>query len=245
METAEYFESKGKYSHAVVLYEKMVPYVTGTDLASEIAYRSANANFKLEKYTLAGHQFKNFHTGFSSDKRAEDALYMSALCFYKGSGEYNLDQTNTKSAIREMQNFINTYPNSEKLAECNLMIQELQEKLEKKAFENAKTFYKTMKYKAAVVSFDNVMSDFPDSKLKEQAYYYSFLSKYELAKNSILDLQEERIKDAQTAIRLFEEEFPKSEYITKANQLKEKLDGLMVLHKEEIANRNKKKVTIK
>jgi len=226
MEAADYYNSVKKYSYAISLYERMVPFVAGTDLAPEVAFKSAETNYAFKNYTLAGHQYKNFNNGFRNDPRSENALYKSAICYHKSSSEYNLDQTNTLRAITEMQNFIDTYPNSEKLAECNLMINELQQKLELKAFENAKTFYKTAKYKAAVTAFGDMMSDFPDSKLKEDVYYYNLLSKYELAKKSIFTLKKERIIETSTASKLLLKEFPESKYKSETLSIQNKLVDL-------------------
>lgn len=226
LKTADKFVEKKKYQHAVSLYERLVPFVSGTDLAADVAYKTAEANFKLKNYTLAGHQFKNFHSGFIKDSRSQDALYKAAVCYYNGSTDYNLDQTNTQNAITEMQNFINTYPDSERVKECNLMIKELHQKLELKAFENAKTLFRTMKYKSAVVAFGNVMNDFPDSSLREDVYYYNMVSKYELAKNSIFNLKKERIQETETSIKLLLKEFPETKYLSEINLLKNKITGL-------------------
>jgi TolA-binding protein len=47
--------------------------------------------------------------------------------------DYNLDQSNTTSAINELQEFLNNYPNSEKAKNINDLIDELNYKLEFKA----------------------------------------------------------------------------------------------------------------
>ena len=70
--------------------------------------------------------------------------------------DYNLDQSNTTSAINELQkNFLNNYPNSEKSKNINDLIDELNYKLElkKKAYENARQYLKMADYKAATIAF--------------------------------------------------------------------------------------------
>ena len=109
----EKFEKK-KWKDAIALYERLSNLVAGTDDAANVVYNSAYANYYDKNYKLAGHQFKNFAVTFPQDKRAEDASYMSALCYYQGSMDYNLDQSSTELAINELQNFLNSYPNSEK-----------------------------------------------------------------------------------------------------------------------------------
>ena len=62
-------------------------------------------------------------------------------------------QDETKEAIEKLQNFINFYPNSEKLAEANDLIQELNTKLEFKAFEIAKQYNTIRDYTSACLLY--------------------------------------------------------------------------------------------
>ena len=51
-------------------------------------------------------------------------------------------------------------------------------------------------YKAAAISFDNFINDFPATKLKSKAYNYILKSKLELAIYSKYDLKKERLESA-------------------------------------------------
>lgn len=219
----EKFEKK-KWSDALALYERLSNLVAGTDDAPNVVYNSAYANYYDKNYKLAGHQFKNFAVTFPQDKRAEDASYMSALCFYEGSMDYNLDQTNTDLAINELQTFLNNYPNSDKSKNINELIDELTYKLEFKAYENAKQYYKIADYKAANVAFDNVLNDFPSTKLRPKIYDYILRSRYELATNSVYDLKKDRIENALSFTKQVEREMPNSENAKTALDLRTKLN---------------------
>ena len=218
----EKFEKK-KWTDALALYERLSNLVAGTDDAPNVVYNSAYANYYDKNYKLAGHQFKNFSVTFPADKRAEDASYMSALCFYEGSMDYNLDQTNTELAINELQNFLNAYPNSEKSKNINELIDELTYKLEFKAYENAKQYYQIADYKAANVAFENVLDDFPSTKLRAKIYEYILKSRYELALNSVYDLKKDRIENALAFTKQIEREMPNTENAKMATDLKTKL----------------------
>ena len=229
------FEKK-KWKDAIALYERLSNLVAGTDDAPNVVYNSAYANYYDKNYKLAGHQFKNFAVTFPQDKRAEDASYMSALCFYEGSMDYNLDQTNTDLAINELQNFLNAYPNSEKSKNINELIDELTYKLEFKAYENAKQYYKIADYKAANVAFDNVLNDFPSTKLRSKIYDYILKSRYELALNSVYDLKKDRIENALSFAKQAEREMPNTDIAKTASDLKTKLlkakEDFLVLEKK-------------
>lgn len=213
----KYYEQK-KYAKAITLYDRMKPYVNGTDTGVEVLHKLCWSHYYDKNYRTAGYLFNQFHDVYPKDPRAKEMLYMSAVCYYKISPEYNLDQESTKKAIEELQKFIDRYPDSEKVAESNLLIAQLQKKLEKKAFENAMTLFKTMQYKASSFAFMQVLDEFPDTDLKEDILYYNFKSKYLLAKNSLFKLKTDRYKEAQTAVKIFLQNFPNSSKVKEANE---------------------------
>ncbi|CAA7195734.1 outer membrane protein assembly factor BamD [Chryseobacterium potabilaquae] len=216
--------AKKKWKNALALYDRLANLVAGTDDFPNVGFNTAYANYYDKSYKLAGHQFKNFAVNFSKDPRAEEAAYMSALCYYEGSMDYNLDQTSTTLAINEMQDFLNNYPNSERAKNISQLIDELSYKLEFKAYENARQYFKMAEYKAANVALENVLEDFPSTKLRPKIYDYIMKSRYELATKSIYDLKDERIENALSFTRQVEKELPDTEYSKTALDLREKLE---------------------
>lgn len=228
MKVANEKYEKKKWTDALALYERLTNLVAGTDDAPEVVYKSAYANYYDKNYKLAAHQFKNFSVTFTTDPRKEEAAYMSALCYYEGSMDYNLDQSNTTSAINELQEFLNNYPNSEKAKNINDLIDELNYKLEFKAYENARQYFKMADYKAATIAFENVLNDFPATKLKSKIYTYILKSKSELAINSIYDLKKERLESAIAFTRQVEREYPNSDLSKEALDIRGKLEKEVV-----------------
>ena len=224
MKVANEKYEKKKWTDALALYERLTNLVAGTDAAPEVVYKSAYANYYDKNYKLAAHQFKNFSVTFTNDPRREETAYMSALCYYEGSMDYNLDQSNTTSAINELQDFLNNYPNSERAKNINELIDELNYKLEFKAYENARQYYKMADYKAASIAFENALNDCPATNLKSKIYNYILKSKAELAINSVYDLKKERIENAIAFAKQTEREFPNSENSKDAVEIKEELE---------------------
>lgn len=216
--------AKKKWKNALALYDRLPNLVAGTDDAPNVVFNSAYANYYDKNYKLAGHQFKNFAISFPQDNRKEEASYMSALCYYEGSMDYNLDQSSTELAINELQDFLNNYPNSERSKNITQLIDELSYKLEFKAYENAKQYFKMGDYKAANVALENVLEDFPSTKLRPKIYDYIMKSRYELATKSVYDLKDERIESALAFTRQVEKELPNTEYAKTALDLRQKLE---------------------
>lgn len=218
----EKFANK-KWKDALALYERLGNLVAGTDDAPNVIFNTAFANYYDANYKLAGHQFKNFSVTFPQDQRAEEAAYMSALCYYEGSMDYNLDQSSTELAINELQNFLNAYPNSARAKNIDALVDELSYKLEFKAYENARQYYKMQNYKAAIVSFENMLDDFPATKLKPKVYEFLMESRYELALGSRFDLKEDRLVNAIAFSKQVESTYPDTKQAKDAADMREKL----------------------
>jgi outer membrane protein assembly factor BamD len=85
------------------------------------------------------------------------------------------------------------------MTEANEMTVVLRNKLEQKAFENAKQFNTISDYKASLVALENFITDFPGTPYKEDALYYKLDSAYLLAINSVPSKMEERLTNAKIA----------------------------------------------
>ena len=145
---------------------------------------------------------------------------MAAYCYYLDSPIFSLDQTNTQSAIEALQLFINLYPKSERVAEASKLIQNLRDKLEEKAYANAKLYLTIGDFQAAVIAFGNALRDYPDTKYAEEMEFLTIKAQYMYAKNSFEIRQTERYNAALGYYNSFVEHYPASKYMKDADQLK-------------------------
>jgi outer membrane protein assembly factor BamD len=189
----------GKYTDAIRIIEQIAPAYRGKPQAEKLFYMFSMSYYNTKQYYLAAYQFESFTSGYPRSEKIEEAAYLGAKCFSKLSPIYSLDQVDTFKAIEKLQGFIDAYPNSTYLPEANKSLRELNDKIEKKVFENAKQYNTIMEYKAAMVAFDNFISDYPGTPYKEDALFYKFDSAYQLAINSIPDKMEERLNIAKAA----------------------------------------------
>ncbi len=217
----EYYE-EGEYGRTITLLSDVMPVYRGTAEAQRINYYFAMAHYKNGEYTLASHYFKSYVDAFPNSENAEEFLFLSAYCQYLESPRYSLDQTNTRQAIREFQNFINRYPQSERVADANELIDRLRLKLEKKHFEIGQLYYNISDYQAAATTFETYINDFPDSEYREKAMFLTVKAYYEFAYNSIPQRQEERYGKVIDAYNEFVRRFPDSDMIEEASEMHEK-----------------------
>ena len=192
---AEEYYNIGEYRRANRLLEQLVPAYRGKPQAERLVYFFADSYFQTKNYYLASYQFESFIKSFPKSQKLEEASFFAAKSHYMMSPVYSLDQEETNTAIEKLQIFMNNYPKSKFVDECNQLISELQNKIEKKEFEVAKQYYTIYDYRAAIKSLDNFVGEFVGSKYREEALYYKFLASYEIAMNSVETKKYQRLLD--------------------------------------------------
>jgi outer membrane protein assembly factor BamD len=223
-QAANDYYKKGDYYKAGTLFEEIIPLLKGDSLAENSQFYNAYAQFQQKQYSMSAYLFKSFYSTYANSPLAEEAFYMYANSMFRDSPNFNLDQTNTLTAIESLQTFINTYPESKYAEACSQNLKDLRHRLEEKAYEKAKLYYKTSgvtiaNFKAAVVAIDNFERDFPDSEYIEELSFLKVQAQFELAEVSYETKQRERYTDAMRFYEEFIDKFPKSKYIKQAEKV--------------------------
>lgn len=207
---ADKMYEKKKYQMAQTLYEEMIPVFKGTDKFEPLYYKYAYCSYYLKDYTQAGFHFKNYLDALPSSPRAEEVDYMKAYSHYKLSPKVPLDQTNTMKAIADMQTFINTYPQSDKVTEASVVIDNLRRKLEQKDYNAAELYYNLGHYKASGVAFKSLMRAYPDSDKSDSYKYMAIKAYFQYARNSVPYRQKERYETVVNEYMEFNDRYPSS-----------------------------------
>ncbi|MBC7864301.1 MAG: outer membrane protein assembly factor BamD [Bacteroidia bacterium] len=207
----EYFDKKDYY-HAQMLFDELIPLYKGQPEEEEIYFYFCYCNYNQGDFSLAGYHFRNFVRTFPQSVHAESCSFMSALCYYHNSPQYTLDQTDTKNAILELQEFVNNYPTSTKLDTANILVSRLRLKLETKYYEITKQYFHINDYKAAITSCNIYVKDYPDAKFVEEINYINIKANYLLAANSIVSKKLVRLNAAIETYRKFVDLYPASKW---------------------------------
>jgi len=208
-----------KYAKAIRLFEQIAPSYKGKPQAEKLFYMFSHSYYNTKQYYLAAYQFESFASSYPKSEKREEAAFLGAKCFSKLSPVYSLDQTDTNKALDKLQNFIDLYPESQYLQEANSIVNDLKNKLEKKSYEVAKQYNSISDYKASISAFDNFLSDFPGTPLKEDALFYKFDASYSLAINSVPQKKEERLNNAKASYMSLVKFKAESKYKLKADQM--------------------------
>ncbi len=211
------------------LFEQIAPRYVGKPQGERVMFFYANTYFQIKDYNFAGYQFERFIKSYPKSDKAQEASFLGAKSYFMLSPKYSIDQTDTDKALQKLQNFINTYPDSEFLPEANEMAQTLTVKKQRKAFEIGKQFNKISKFDysfltPAIASMDNFISDNPGSIFREEALFIKFEASTNLGLNSFDNKKAERFEEAKLVYKDLFKYFPETKFAKEANGLLEKIE---------------------
>lgn len=202
----------GQELRSVALYEQVYQRIPKSGEGEVSYFRIGKAYFINADYVMAEYYMGQFAQRFPSSVKAEEAMFLSAMCSVEKSPEYSLDQTETEIAINNLQQFIDRYPDTQLLDTCNIIIDKMRAKLTYKDYTVVKLYSKTENYHAAVSSAITFMDDYPKSEYLEEVAYILVKNSYLLSKNSIDSKKMQRIEDTFERYRTFVVQFPESKY---------------------------------
>ncbi len=244
----EYFK-KGNWYRAATLFEELIPVLKGSTESEMAQFYYAYTQYHQQQYLLGSSLFKKFYETFARSDYAQEAMYMYALSLYKDTPDFNLDQSNTVGAMAALQDFVNAYPQSPFSDDCGKMITSLRQKLERKAYEKAKLYYRASGFniaslKSSVISINNFQREFPDSEYNEELAYLKVDAQYNLAKNSLETKQKERYLEAVTFFGELKDKYSTGKYFRAAEKMylfsQKEVDRMTALDKEREVQKQQK-----
>lgn len=187
----EYFNNK-KYSRAATLFESLAALTDGTDRDDTVRFYWGLSNYNFKDYYTAETNFQQFAESYPRSPFASQARYLRLDCLYRSTLRYELDQQPTYKAMSAISEYMLEYPDNENMQVCKDMLEELGERLARKAYEAAKLYYKMEDYLASHVAFRNVLKDDAENMYREDILYYIAMSSYKYAYLSVPSKQKER-----------------------------------------------------
>ncbi len=227
-ELANSLYDDGQEVRSIALYEQVYQRMPKTGEGELSYFRIGKAYYIGGDFYMAGYFLGQFAQRFSGSPKAEEALFLSAMCSVQNSPEYSLDQNDTELAINDLQQFVNRFPNSILIDSCNHTIDRLRYKLEQKAYGSVKLYAKTENFRAAVSSAETFLNEYPISKFREEVSYILVQNSFLYAKNSVDNKKMDRINETNERYDNFVAEFPESKYtpmLAKYNDLTNKMKG--------------------
>ena len=231
-EAAKSYFGKGQYTKAATLLEEVVTILKGTAYAQESLYMLGMTYFNQGDYVTASHYFSTFYNTYPRGVYTEQARFYAGRALFLDTPEPRLDQTSTYKAIQELQMFMEYFPASSRAQEAQQMIFDLQDKLVMKDYLSAKLYYDLGSYTgnstytttgnnylSCIVTAQNALKDYPYTKMREELSLLVLRAKYDMAKASVLEKMEERMRDAIDEYYSFKNEFPESKYMKEVENI--------------------------
>ena len=224
-EAAKAYFAKGQLTKAATILEGLVNILKGRENGEEALYMLGMTYYNQGDYVTASHYFNTYYTTYPRGKYTELARFNSGRALYLDTPEPRLDQSSTYKAIQELQMYMEYFPGTERQNMAQSMIFELQDKLVEKEYLSAKLYYDLgsytgneargssgNNYKAAIVTAQNILKDYPYTKLREELSILILRAKFDMAKASVLEKKEARMREAVDEYYAFKNEFPESKY---------------------------------
>ena len=187
----DYFNA-GKYQRSAQMFESLSTITNGTERDDTVQYYWGLSNYRFKDYYTAETNFAKLIENFPRSPFIEDASFLRLDCLYRQTYRYELDQVPTHAALSAISEYVASFPQSSHMEDCKEMAKTLNARLDRKAYENARLYYKMEDYKASRVAFKNVLKDDADNIYREDILYYTAMSSYKYAQLSIASKQKER-----------------------------------------------------
>ncbi|MFN6074346.1 MAG: outer membrane protein assembly factor BamD [Fluviicola sp.] len=223
----ELYDGK-KFDRCIALYEQVYQRSSKTGEGELAYYRLGKASYEIEDWYLASYYLGSFQNKFPYSNKVEETVFLSAMCAVQNSPEPSLDQDETEFAIGDLQSFVLRFPNSELVDTCNAMMSKLRFKLETKDVLNIRLYSKTENYRAATVTSEEFLANYPKSQFREEMAVIRIQNSYKLTLNSVEDKKEARKIKTLSYIKDFIAEFPNSDYLREFGIYNKELEDLVI-----------------
>jgi outer membrane protein assembly factor BamD len=208
----DYFNNR-KYLKSAQLFESMSILTDGTERDDTVRYYWALSNYRYKDYYTAESNFGKFISKYPQSPFTEDARFLQLDCQYRATYRWELDQVPTRNCLASIMEYVREYPaDGAHLEACQEMIRDLSDRLDRKAFENARLYYKMEDYLAARVALRNVLKDNAENAYREDILYYTAMASYQYARLSVPARQKERYLTFVDDYLNFVGEYPESAY---------------------------------
>lgn len=236
-EAANKYYNEGEYNKAIILYDKVLPVIRGSEKAELADFNYAYSHFRTKRYIEAAGYFNTFYQTYNRSPLAEEALFMNAYSLYLDSPDYNLDQKSSKDAVNAIQLFINRFPESDSYERAMTMINDLQVRFEEKAYQESMLYLRMTEglfpgdfYRACIISFQNFSKNYPDSKYNEELAAKLVEIAFKYGENSAYEKKEERLKDVAKFADQFKKKYPDSKYLSTVENNLKKSEAELIAH---------------
>ncbi len=156
-------------SRAQTMFETIVKSAPFSKYAPLAQFNVGQALEKQGKYPEAMKAYQVVVSKYAGDAIADDALYQVGYVQLRNYREGSYNRADAAKAREAFEDFINRYPESEKVSQAKENMKSLETGSAKSTLEIARYYDKTKQYRAAVIYYNDVIQSQPGSPESETA----------------------------------------------------------------------------
>jgi outer membrane protein assembly factor BamD len=170
----------------------------------------------VESLIVAANEYREFLTYYPTNERAYYAQYKLGLAYFEQMQAAQRDQTPTKEAVKELENFVERYPDCPLIEEGRKKLRQARDRLSDADYQVGYFYYRARWYPGSMARFRTIMASDPGYTNRDAVYFY---------------LAECLVKMRLTAEALplldrLGKEFEKSQYLQKAKKLQAEIENI-------------------
>jgi outer membrane protein assembly factor BamD len=125
-----------------------------------------------ESLLLAINEFREFLTFYPTNARADYAQFRLSYAYTQQMLAADRDQSATRDAIKELQVFIDRYPNSSLMPEARKLMREAKDRLSESSYRIGFHYFRVKWYRGAIDRFQEILKDDPEYTRKDAVYFH-------------------------------------------------------------------------
>jgi outer membrane protein assembly factor BamD len=168
-----------------------------------------------ESLLLAANEFREFLTFYPTHSRADYAQYRLAVSHAEQMLRPERDQSATRETIKELEVFVQRYPNSSIMPDARKLLREAKDRLSEASYRVGFYYYRVKWYPGAIDRFREVLKTDPEYTNRDAVYFH-------LAESLVLT---EKKSEALPYYERLLREFERSEYLDRSQKRIAELKG--------------------
>ena len=160
----------GKLDDAIAGFEKLTLDLPARDtLLSRSHYWLGLAHERKGEHILAAQSYSRLMEAFPDDSLADDALLLAGKSYRKLWRKSSLDATYGESALSTFNTLLALYPNSDKRAEAQKNVSDLESDFARKDYDTAIHYFRRKAYDSAILYFKDLVKKYPATDYARKA----------------------------------------------------------------------------
>lgn len=125
-----------------------------------------------EALVLAISEFQEFLSFYPTHARADYAQYKLGMAHFRQMRAPERDQTETRDAVKELDRFVDRYPNSSLMPEAKAMLRAARDRLSRADYNVGFFYYRQRWYPGAMDRFKALLKFDPEYTRRDAVYFY-------------------------------------------------------------------------